>query len=444
VLLCAAVPTASDLADQAFDSSGGTLARSPAALSAAAPGVLWRWAVLVTVSVTMFGNYYVYDSLGMVADLVKQAYGINDAQYGLLAGAYSIAAVIVLLVGGAIIDRIGCKRAVLYFGGIASAAALLIAMAPNYHVLLAGRFLLGIGCEPLGVAVTTTLVRWFKARELAFALGLNLTLSRLGSVAADRSPEWARFAYDGGFARPLYLGAAIGFLCILGGGLYYGLEHFAERRFRLGAAGSTDKLSLAEIVGFGGSFWVLTGLCISFYAATFSFQSFATKFFIEAHAVPRVQAGVLLSYLPSMAMVATPLLGLLVDRIGHRALGLLLGTLLSAPVYFMMTRSGVPLSYSVALMGITFSLIPAIIWPEVAFLVDEKRLGTAYSLMTLLQQVFVFLVSAALGWVNDLAQASAQNPRGYAPGMWLLTGLSGLAVGFAICFYAMQRAKRAA
>jgi MFS family permease len=403
------------------------------------PGVLWRWSVLLAVSLAMFGNYYACDALGMVADLVKQAYRISDAQYGLLAGGYSIAAVVVLLIGGAIIDRIGSKRAVLYFGAVASAAAILIAVAPSYPLLLAGRFLLGIGCEPLGVAVSTCLVRWFKARELAFAFGLNLTLSRLGSVAADRSPEWASFAYDGSFSRPLYLGAVMGLSCLLGGIIYYGLEHFAERRFQLAHAGSTDRLSLSQVLGFGRSYWVLTGLCVAFYSATFAFQSFATKFFIEAHGIPRRDAGALLSYLPGMAMVATPLFGLLVDRFGHRALGLLVGAVLGAPVYFMMIGPGIPLVYPVAMMGLTFSLIPAIIWPAVAFLVDEKRLGTAYSLMTLLQQIFVFLVSAALGWANDISQASAQNPRGYALGMGLLSALSILGVVCASIFYVMER-----
>ena len=274
----------------------------------ATPGAPYRWGVLVAVSLALFGNYYVYDSLGLVADLLKKTFAMTDAQYGFLSGIYSIAAVIVLLIGGAVIDRIGSKRSVLYFGAIAAAAGFLIALAPSYHVMLGGRFLLGIGSEPLSVAVTIALARWFKGRELAFALGLNLTVSRLGSVAADRSPQWASWAYaSGSLGEPLRLAALIGLSCLIGGIIYYTIEHRAERRCALGAAGSTDKLSLSEVLGFGAPYWLLVGLCVTFYAAIFAFQSFATKFFIEAHGVPRDQAGALVSYLPAATMVATPL-----------------------------------------------------------------------------------------------------------------------------------------
>ncbi|HRI55019.1 MAG TPA: MFS transporter [Pseudomonadota bacterium] len=407
---------------------------------AAGPSFLYRFSVLFLVSLTLFGNYYVYDSLGLVADLLKKEYGISDAQYGFLSGIYSIAAVIVLLLGGAIIDRIGSKRSVLYFGGIAAAAGLLIALAPNYPLLLAGRFLLGIGAEPLSVAVTTALARWFKGRELALALGLNLTISRLGTVVVDRSPQWAGWAYSSGtLGRPLLLAGLIGLFCTAGAVGYYALEQLAERRWDLGRSGSTDRLSLDEVLGFGAPYWLVTGLCVTFYSSIFAFQSFATKFFIEAHGVPREDAGALLSYLPMVPMVATPLFGLLVDRFGRRSLGLLVGALLVAPAYFLMARRGLPLFYPVALLGLAFSVIPAILWPMVAYLIEDKRLGTAYSLMTLLQQIFLFAVSSAIGGANDLFAASLAHPAGYAPGMWLLGGLSLLGLLFALLLYLREK-----
>lgn len=388
----------------------------------------------------MFGNYYLCDALGLVADLVKAGYQISDSQYGLLTGIYSIAAVVALLFGGVIIDRIGTKRSVLLFGVFATVAGLVIALAPSYQVMLGGRFLLGIGCEPLNVAVTTALARWFKGKELSFAFGLNLTVSRLGSVAVDRSPQWASWAYSGGsFSRPLWLAALLGFTCIVGGVVYWALEHRAEQRYQLGSAGSTDKLHFRDIAGFGAAYWFVVGLCFTFYSAIFPFQSFATKFFIEAHGTPRDEAGALLSYLPATAMIATPLFGLLVDRIGRRALFMALGSLLIAPVYIMMATRGISLLVPVALMGIAFSLIPAVLWPEVAYLVDEKRLGTAYALMTLLQQVGFFVVSWALGWANDFSHASAENPGGYALGMWLLTGLSVLGLIFSFLLFRAER-----
>lgn len=412
--------------------------------AAAEPGPAWRWSVLLFLSLALFGGYYVYDSLGMAADLIKQALGISDAQYGILTGAYSLAAVLVLLGGGVVIDRIGAQRAVLLFGGITSLAGVVIALSPSYPAMLAGRFLLGVGSEPLIVAVTTALVRWFKGRELAFAFGLNITAARLGSVAADRSPQWAPSFYAGAgdASRPLGLAAVIGLSCVLCALVYAVLEARAQKRFALGAPGTPDRISLAELRGFGASYWLLTGLCMAFYAALFPFQSFATKFFIEAHGTPREEAGALLSYLPTASMIATPLIGLLVDRVGRRALLMLLGAVLATPVFFLLTVRGMPLLLPIGLLGIAMSLIPAILWPTVAYLVEEKRLGTAYGLMTLLQQLVLFGVSAALGLANDLAGASAQNPGGYRPGMWLLGLLSVAGLGLSAGLYVVERGPR--
>lgn len=94
-------------------------------------------------------------------------------------------------------------------------------------------------------------------------------------------------------------------------------------------------------------------------------------------------------------------------------------------------------------MGVAFSLIPAILWPAVAYLIEEKRLGTAYSLMTLLQQIFVFVVSSAIGGANDLFAASATNPAGYAPGMWLLGGLSLVGLLFALLLFLREKSRAA-
>jgi MFS family permease len=151
---------------------------------------------------------------------------------------------------------------------------------------------------------------------------------------------------------------------------------------------------------------------------------------------------VLLSYLPLTAMVTTPIFGLIADKIGRRGLFMLIGSLLIAPAYAMMATRSISLYLPIALMGIAFALIPAILWPAVAYLVEESRLGTAYSLMTLLQQIGFFVVSWGLGWANDVAGASAENPSGYAFGMWLLTGLSFLGLVLSALLWHGERGPR--
>jgi MFS family permease len=159
------------------------------------PTAFYRWLILIFISLAMFGNYYIYDSIAPIADLLKASRGISDEDIGLLYSSYSIAAIIVLLVGGYIIDKFGTKISLFAFALICTVSAIITAFAPDQNVMLAGRFLLGVGSEPLIVAVTTSLAKWFKGKELSFAFGLNLTIARLGSVAADNSPTWAKSFY---------------------------------------------------------------------------------------------------------------------------------------------------------------------------------------------------------------------------------------------------------
>ena len=391
----------------------------------------YRWLVLVVISLAMYGNYYVYDSIAPIADVLKSSLAFSDENIGSLYTAYSIAAVIVLLLGGIVVDRFGTVRSTIAFGSICVVAAVLNAATDNFHVMLAARFLLGLGSEPLIVAITTALAKWFKGKELSFAFGINLTVARLGSVSADWSPTWAGFAYES-WQGPLLIAAAIGSLCLASPLVYGALEARARRRWGLGQAGATDRLVLADVFRFNLSFWLVVGLCVTFYSAIFPFRSFAIKFFIEAFELSREAAGRYNSVLPLAAMVATPLFGLLVDRLGRRSLFMMVGALLLMPVYLIMAYQLLPLGVPVAMMGVAFSLIPAVMWPAVAYVVEEKRLGSAYAVMTLVQQVGVAGMNWTIGRTNDAFAASAAHPAGYTPGMWIFSIFGLLALLFAV------------
>jgi MFS family permease len=131
------------------------------------------------------------------------------------------------------------------------------------------------------------------------------------------------------------------------------------------------------------------------------------------------------------AMIFTPLFGYLVDRVGKRSLFMMLGSLLLVPVYLIMAYTRIDLRVPMAMMGIAFSLVPAILWPSVAYLVDEGRLGTAYGLMTMIQNIGLFGFNMLIGWANDFAAASPANPGGYALGMWIFSVLGFLGFFFA-------------
>ena len=406
------------------------------------PPAAFRWAILVVLSLAMFGNYYPYDAVAPVADLLSSQLGFTDEQIGTLYSVYSVAAVLVLLAGGYIIDRYGTKRSIFAFGVTCLIASIVTALSPDIRVMLAGRFLLGVGAEPLIVAVTTALAKWFKGKELSFAFGLNLTIARLGSVAADNSPTWARPLYTT-WQEPLLLAAGIASFCVLGAIANWILENKAERSYRLGGQDATEKLVLRDLYQFDRAYWYIVGLCVVFYSAIFPFRAFAIKYFIEAHGASREFAGFLNSVLPLSAMVATPLFGFVTDRIGRRALLMLFGSLLLMPAFLLMGYTRLSLFVPIAMLGVSFSLIPAVMWPSVAYIVDQKRLGSAYSLMTFCQQLGVAAVPWFIGRANDAFEAGPARPEGYNAMIWILTGLASVGLLFSFLLWRTERGPQA-
>jgi len=384
------------------------------------PPAAYRWAVLVFISLAMFGNYYVYDAISPVADLLKSQLGFSDKNIGTLNAIYSIPNIILVLIGGIIIDRIGVKRATMLFGVLCFIGAVITVSSPNFYVMATGRLVFGLGAESLIVSVTTALARWFKGKELSFAFGVNLTIARLGSYLALRSPTWANWAYDE-WRLPLLLTVAFGTFCVIGPIIYWGMENRANKRYQLGKPGETDKFTFSQLFGLGRSYWFVVLLCVTFYSAIFPFQTFAIKFFQEAHGTTRELGGELSALITLFSMICTPLFGYLVDRVGKRSLFMMFGSLLLVPVYLMMAYSGLSLWIPMAMMGIAFSLVPAVMWPSVAYIVDENRLGTAYGLMTAIQNIGLAGFNLLIGAANDYTGASAENPGGYALGMWIFS-----------------------
>src|SRR5690242_9319220 len=148
------------------------------------PSRFYRWAVLIFVSLAQAGNYYIYDSINALERIFIDQLGFSATQFGWLNASYSVAAVLTLLIGGIIIDRLGARKALMLFAVICLLGALLTAAEGRAWTMIAGRTVLGLGAESLIVAVTTALAKWFKGKELSFAFGINLLIARLASVAA--------------------------------------------------------------------------------------------------------------------------------------------------------------------------------------------------------------------------------------------------------------------
>ena len=410
------------------------------------PPGYYRWTVLVVASLAMAGNYYVYDAISPLADLLRDKLGFSDDNIGTLNAIYSVPNVFMVVFGGMLIDRIGTRKSTIIFGTLCFGGAVLTCIMGNFYTMAAGRLVFGLGAESLIVAVTAALAKWFRGKELSLAFGLNLTVARLGSFAALNSPTWAQPAYSD-WQYPLLIATGIGLLCIVGAVAYSAMELRAERIYSLGQADEPDKVVFRDIFRFGLSYWMVVALCVTFYSAMFPFQTFAVKFFMDVHQVSREGGGGLSSMLTFFAMICTPLFGLLVDRMGKRSLFMLFGSALIIPVYLVMAYLPMPSSgdmslgimtlpksgliFPMAIMGISFSLIPAVMWPSVAYLVEQPKLGTGLGLMTMVQNVGLAGFNKLIGWANTYWKAGPKNVGGYTAGMWMFSCLGILAVLFA-------------
>src|ERR1700688_3453386 len=199
------------------------------------PSRLYRWTVLLFVSLAMGGNYYIYDSINPLERIFIDKLGFSATAFGWLNSAYSVAAIATLLIGGIVIDRIGTKKAITFFAVLCLLGAALTAARGQPGVMIAGRTVLGLGAESMIVAVITVLAKWFKGKELSFAVGINLTIARLASVAADNSPTWANRAFfpqgpagEPSWQGPLLLAVGAGVMSVATALIYWGLETRAE------------------------------------------------------------------------------------------------------------------------------------------------------------------------------------------------------------------------
>jgi MFS family permease len=381
--------------------------------------------VLIAVSVAMFGNYYAYDSIGPVADSLQRILGFTDTQIGTLNAIYSFPNILMVLIGGVIVDRWGAARATLVFAAIQGIGALVTAMSPLFPVMAAGRLIFGLGAESMIVAITVAIGQWFVGRQLGFAFGLNLSFARLGSYGADMSTTWFKPLYDRGWQPPLWLAMGFAVVCVLGALVYYVLDRRAQGRFAVPQPSPSDRIVWSDLLQFDRSYWYIVGLCVTFYSVIFPFRStFAIKYFQHAHGLSLQEAGSMNAYVFLAAIFATPTFGLIVDRVGWRSAFMAFGTFLLCAVFPILAYTNANLWLSTVLIGVASSLVPAVLWPAVPYIVAPSRLGTGYGLMTMLQNIGMMLANLGAGALNDASGAGPGNPAGYYAMLWMFFLLS--------------------
>ena len=394
------------------------------------------WLVFVLVTAASYGNFYVYDSIGPIADLLHRQRNFSDTQIGMLNAIYSLPNVVLVLVGGIFVDRFGSARVVLGTTAVCLAGAALTAFSPGFAAMAAGRLLFGIGAETFSIATLAAIAQYFTGRNLALAMGLNLAISRAGSFSADMSPSWFASAYAQGWQPPLVIAALFAATSFAAAFIYWLIDRKVRDKAAAAEPAASQRFAFRDLLRFKTAYWFLLILCVLWYAVILAFRStFSIKYFQHAHGLSLATAGAMNSYVFLAAIFATPAFGWLCDRIGRYAPMLAFGALLLPIAIAIMALTHWSLWVATVLIGVSFSLVPAVMWPLTSKLVSPARFGTALGLMWVVQNAGIAGANLVAGWLNDSSGASATNPGGYQPMMLFFGVMSTLGFAFALLLW---------
>ena len=382
-------------------------------------GKSYRFAVLLCASLMSFGSYFAYDSVGAIETTLIKEFHTDRSAIGGMYSVYSIAAVFAVLFGGYLIDRIGTRAASLLFSALVVVGAAIVAFAPSLAILYLGRIVFGMGSETMIVAQSAILARWFTGKELALSFGISLTISRLGTLFSFNTE--ALLAGRLGFRGALWIAAALCLASLACNWIYALLDRHAEPLLHLREAGAGDKIAWADVKRFRPSYWFAVMICVTFYSAIFPFTALATDFFHDkwnlalasgegqgfmegvfynfTHMFNTAQGTT--SIIIAASMIFAPFAGGLLDRIGKRASIMIVGSLLMVPAHLLLGLTNIPPVIPMIVLGGAFVLVPASIWPSVALIVDEQRVGTAYGLMTAVQNLGLLAFPFLNGALRD-------------------------------------------
>ncbi|MCJ7564798.1 MAG: MFS transporter [Candidatus Aminicenantes bacterium] len=405
---------------------------------------LYRFIILIFVASLSFGSYFAYDIVSAIAPTLVEELGAARGTIGAFFTAYSVAAVLAVLIGGMLIDKLGTRKASILFSLLVFIGAAVVWQAKSIPVFFIGRFIFGAGSEPLIVAQSAILARWFKNKELALSFGLTLTVSRLGSLFAFNTGELFS-SYFKSFRYALLVAVAACLLSLLGNLIYIFMDRRAERILELKDGGGGDKIVFKDIKEFKPTFWYVTFLCVTFYSAIFPFTSLSTDFFVDKWGIARVAeatggflhqvfnsffhmfstAGGISSIIIFASMVLAPFAGRLVDKIGKRTTLMIIGSLIMIPSHLTMGLTRLYPVYPMIALGAAFVLVPAAMWPSIPLIVRKERVGTAFGLMTAIQNVGMALFPFLNGFLRDITKT-------YTSSMLMFAGLGLAGLIFAV------------
>ena len=384
------------------------------------------WLVLACLVVPMFASYFFDDMFSSLSELFKHPesleLGWNMADYGFYSSGYSFLCIWGgLIICGALLDKFGVRLVGSIFVGMMVFGAALVTFAisagfepkTSLRVAYVGCMLFGLGSEIAGVSVTRSIAKWFKGRNMALAMGLQLAIARFGTATAILiAPMIVKQKAVGEFYtlaetnRPALIGLSV----LAVGAILWAVFVALDARFDR-EAGTSDKVETAEEDKFRFSdiwkvlsnprFLMIAVLCVTFYCCVIRFKKFGVSILLPLFGVDLDIATVLLAMIPFFTILFTPLFGALVDKVGKATHWMVVGAALVLASHLIITfapQGVAAYAYvAIALLGIGYSLVPSAMWPSVPKIIPEKNLGTAYSLIYWVQNMGMWAVPIYVG-----------------------------------------------
>lgn len=378
--------------------------------------------------------------------------GWSNSDYGIFSGAYGYINVFLFMLffGGLILDKMGVR-----FTGIMSTGLMFVGAAIKWYavdngfagelfglptqvvVACLGFAIYGMGAEIAGITVTKVIAKWFAGHEMALAMGLQVALARVGTACA------LFFALPiaqsiGSVSAPVMFGASA--LCI--GLLSYIVYCVMDKKLDKSIADEDIaveseeqfKFSDLKLIFCNQGFWLITFLCLIFYAAVFPFLKFATNLMIIKYGVSPSIAGMIPGLLPFGTMLLTPLFGSLYDKMGKGATLMIIGSVLLTIVHLLFAMPLLNVWWFAViimiLLGIAFSLVPSAMWPSVPKIIPMKQLGSAYAIIFYIQNIGLSMVPVLIG--NAIAANTSNGTTDYTVPMLIFALFGAMAVVIAV------------
>jgi len=422
------------------------------------------WLALACLVVPMFGSYFFDDMFSTVSQIFKNPemlqLGWNSQQFGFYAGGYSFLCVWGgLIICGILLDKFGVRIIGSAFVGLMVIGAAIVTWAISTPGLTAGKsltiayvgcMLFGLGSEIAGVAVTRSIAKWFKGKNVALAMGLQLAIARIGTgLAMLLAPVLVLKNHVEGTMytlsetnKPAIVGLTLLFIGAILWAVFVAMDAKYDKQEGIvtqrGEVKEEDKFKFSDIwkVLSNPRFIMIALLCVFFYCCVISFKKFGTSIIIPRFGLDASTASVMISMIAFAPVIFTPLFGALVDKVGKATTWMILGAILVFCAHLTIGFApGSPFfGYAaIVLLGIGYSLVPSAMWPTVPKIIPEKNLGTAYSMIYWIQNMGMMLVPIIVGhimnkYVGDDLRAAVQSE-------YVFVSLGVVAITVAVCLY---------